>query len=344
MPRLPRAMILAAGLATRLHPLSRDVPKAALPVLNRPLAHYLLDWLHRQGVTGVAVNLHHLPDRVRQAFLDYPGEKPEIRFSREEEEILLTAAPLASHHDFLGAAGTFVLVNGKIITDIDLAPALDVHRRQGNLATLILLPNRRRAPFAHVAADAAGRILDFVPFARTAAIGELTLFTGIHLLEPAVLDYIPAGRPYDTVRHLYPALLERGERVGTFLAEGEWREFSTLGRYLGHSLDLLRRLGQECLLDERVDMSAAADLRSAVIGAGAAIGRACTLRRTVVLEGARIGAGVRLDECVVGPGARIPAGRAFRRAVIVSRAADECSPALQSDEGLAWRSLEEWAE
>ncbi|MBN2429950.1 MAG: NDP-sugar synthase [Acidobacteria bacterium] len=337
-------MILAAGLATRLYPLSREVPKAALPVLNRPLAHYLLDWLRRHGTTGVAVNLHHLPDIVRRTFLDYPADSPEIRFSLENDEILLTAAPLADHRDFLAGAGTFALVNGKIITHIDLEPALRFHRQQGNLATLILLPNRQRASFAHVETDTAGRILEFIPFTRAKQVKQLQVFTGIHLLEPVVLEDIPVGRPYDTVRHLYPALLQRGERVRAFLADGEWREFSTLERYLDHNLHLLQEQALDRLLGQNTAVHDTADLRLAVIGPDAAVGRNAQVHRSVVLARTEIGAGVRLNECLVGPGVRIPAGRAFHRAVIVSRRPAEIPPGMQLEEGLAWRPLANPAE
>jgi NDP-sugar pyrophosphorylase family protein len=334
-------MILAAGLATRLQPLSREVPKAALPVLNRPLAHYLLDWLKRHGAEGVAVNLHHLPDKVRQAFQRYPGGSPELRFSHEKDEILLTAAPMADHRDFLAGAGTFALVNGKIITDIDLGPALRYHREKGNMATLILVPNHRREPFAHVEVDDAGRIVEFLPFARTAGVRDMNVFTGIHLLEPAVLDVIPAGRPYDTVRHLYPELARRGERVGAFLTEGEWREFSTLERYLGHNLDLLEQRSLSRLTGANVRLHPAADVTRSVIGDGVSIEKGAAVQRTVVLEGACIGGGSRLEDCLVGPGARIPAGRVFRRAVIVACDQVEEMPDTLREGTLAWRTLGE---
>jgi NDP-sugar pyrophosphorylase family protein len=336
-------MVLAAGLATRLHPLSREVPKAALPVLNRPLAHYLLDWLRRHGAEAVAVNLHHLPDEVRQAFQSHADGWTEMRFSHEKDEILLTAAPLAVHREFLAAAGTFVLVNGKIITDIDLNPALRHHRARGNMVTLVLVPNRRRQPFAHVETDSGGRIREFVPFSRTAGLRDLNVFTGIHLLEPAVLDFIPDDRPYDTVRHLYPELLRRGERIGAFLTEGGWREFSTLERYLEHNLDLLAERSLAGLTGDTVRLHPSAQLQQSVIADKVAVADGALVQKSVVLAGAEIGVGSRLEECVVGPGTHIPAGRSFRRSVIVARGPDEEVPGTQPEEGLAWRSLPEKA-
>lgn len=143
-----RAMILAAGYGTRLWPLTEDRTKPAIPFLGRPLVGYVAEYLARFGFNEVVVNLHHRPDSVREALGD--GSRFGVRlFYVEEKEILGTSGALDNARTLL-EDDTFIVVNGKIVTDINLSEALETHRRTNALATLVLLPNRRRERFSIV--------------------------------------------------------------------------------------------------------------------------------------------------------------------------------------------------
>lgn len=313
-----KAMVLAAGYGTRLRPLSRVIPKPALPVLNRPLLHHVFDWIAAFGIRLVAVNLHYLPERVIQAAESWPGPDLDIRFSHEEGEILQTAGPLAVHREFFRNGGTFLLVNGKIVTDIDLQPALDYHRRNRNLATLILVPNRPRQPFSHVEVGSEGEILGFRPFADVAdSVDPLMVFTGIHLLEPEVLNHIPDGRPWDTVADLYPELLRRGGRVRAWVAAGRWLEFSTLERYLGNSLLLLAASGTDHLEGQGCAWGTDGYRHNTIVGNHCRIGAGARITNSILLDGCRIGAGACLDHCIIGEGGDVPAGANWERRVVM---------------------------
>src|SRR3982751_2462526 len=143
-----RAMILAAGYGTRLWPLTEDRTKPAIPILGRPLVGYVAEYLGRYGFQDVVVNLHHRPESVRAALGD--GSRVHVRLEYIEEPVILGTSGALDNARHLLEGDTFVVINGKIITDINLAEALETHRRTNALATLVLRPNPLRERFSIV--------------------------------------------------------------------------------------------------------------------------------------------------------------------------------------------------
>src|ERR1041384_6150757 len=237
-----RAIILSAGYGTRLWPLTEDRTKPAIPILGKPLVGYVAEYLASYGVDEVVVNLHHRPESVRRALGDGSRFGVKLHYV-EEPEILGTSGALDNTREFF-EQDTFVVVNGKIITDIDLNAALETHRSMNALATLVLLPNTRRERFSVVETEA-GRIRRFGGMPVPGETGEAPLmFTGIHILEPRILEYVPRGVFSDSVIHVYPKAIANGEIVAAHVASGKWRELSTLKRYLDISVELLREAGK----------------------------------------------------------------------------------------------------
>src|SRR5690349_8890688 len=144
-----KAMILAAGFGTRLFPLTIDRTKPAIPFLGKPLVGYVAEYLGKFGFRDVVVNLHHQPDSVIRALGTGENFGVNIEYTREEPEILGTAGALDRAREFL-CHDTFMVVNGKIITNIDLAEALDTHRKSGAVATMVLKSNIKREKFTMV--------------------------------------------------------------------------------------------------------------------------------------------------------------------------------------------------
>jgi NDP-sugar pyrophosphorylase family protein len=305
-------MILAAGFGTRLWPLTIGRTKPALPFLNRPLISYTIEYLRRYGFTNLIINLHHEPASVREQIGDGREYGVQITYSLEEPEILGTSGALDAVRDRL-SGGTFAVINGKIITDLDLEAALATHRRQRALATLVLKPNHGREHFREVLVDSDGRLTGFGQFPNSpnrlnnfnlanqeASAGQTPLmFTGIHLMEPEIFDFIPRGVPSDSVRDVYPAAIAAGRTIAAHVGDGSWYELSTLERYLTISLEFLQRTGRDWIGDEgcRIDPTAKID-------------------RSVLWKRVEVGAGAQLRECIVGDDVRIPAGADYRRAVI----------------------------
>ena len=261
-----RAMILSAGYGTRLWPLTEDRTKPAIPILGKPLVGYVAEYLARYGCDEIVVNLHHRPDSVRNALGDGRQFGVKLHYV-EEPEILGTSGAIDNARALLDG-DTFVVVNGKIITDIDLHAALETHRRRKALATLVLMPNVAHERFT-VVHTADGLLQGFGGMANKEAVGGDSaepplMFTGIQILEPEIFDYIPPGVFSHTTNDVYPQAMAKGERIAVHVAAGKnesWRELSTLQRYLDISLQLLSErqqtlsAGAGCIVSADADVS-----------------------------------------------------------------------------------------
>lgn len=302
-----KAMILAAGFGTRLWPLTIGRTKPAIPFLNRPLIAFTIEYLKQVGCDDIIINLHHEPESVRAQIGDGSQFGVRIHYAVEEPEILGTAGALDNVREQL-ADDTFFVVNGKIITDIDLAAALHTHREKQALATLVLRPNPKRERFSEVLVTADGRVEKFAGFPQPLAPNLKSpvplMFTGIHILDPQIFEFIPRGVFSDSVRDVYPPAMAAGKIIAAHIAEqGSWYELSTLERYWAISQEFLRRAGGNVVMDE-----------GCVIDPGAQISGSILWQRV------RVEAGARLTDCVIGDEVSIPAGAEFQRAVIVRAA------------------------
>ena len=294
MLSLMKAMILAAGFGTRLFPLTIDRTKPAIPFLGKPLVGYVAEYLAGFGIEDVVVNLHHQPGSVKQALGDGSAFGVHIRYALEMPAILGTAGALDNAREFL-STGTFLVVNGKIITDIDIAAALETHRRTGALATMILKPNSKRERFTIVNTND-GFVTGFGDYASPPDEAEIRdvvndpvtplMFTGVHILEPRVFDYIPRGVYSDIVPTFYDPAIRKGEKIAAYITQANWFELSTIPRYLDISLAMMNggdvHFGRNCVLQ------GAASLKDSVIWDNVTIGDGAVLYRTIVADGVTI--------------------------------------------------------
>jgi len=216
-------MILSAGYGTRLWPLTEDRTKPAIPILGKPLVGYVAEYLGRFGISEVVVNLHHRPDSVRYALGDGSRFGVHLEYV-EEPQILGTSGAWDNARDLLDG-DTFVVVNGKIITDIDLQKALESHRRTQAIATLVLVRNRKRERFTIVETqDGFLKGFGSMPSPGPAEEPAPLMFTGIQILEPRIFDYTPRGVFSHSTTDVYPKAMASGERIAAHVAEGEWDE------------------------------------------------------------------------------------------------------------------------
>jgi NDP-sugar pyrophosphorylase family protein len=302
-----KAMILAAGFGTRLWPLTIGRTKPAIPFLNRPLIAFTIDYLKQYGIDDIIINLHHEPESVRTQIGDGSQFGVRISYSVEEPEILGTSGALDRVREQLEQE-TFLVINGKIITDIDLRAALQTHRVHQALATLVLRPNAKRERFSEIHLNADGRVEKFGAFPQPdnpqSAIRHPQsplMFTGLHILEPAIFDYIPRGVFSDSVRDVYPKAMAEGKAVMGHVAENSsWYELSTLERYWAISTEFMYREGRNVVTDE-----------------GCVIDPTAQIKDSILWKRVRVERGAKLTDCVIGDDAVIPPGAEFNRAVIV---------------------------
>jgi NDP-sugar pyrophosphorylase family protein len=316
-------MILAAGYGTRLWPLTADRTKPAIPFLSRPLVGYVAEYLASYGMREIVVNLHHRPESVREALGDGSRFGVSLRYV-EEPEILGTSGALDNARAFLEGE-TFAVVNGKIVTDINLAAALETHRRTEALATLVLLPNPARERFSVVKThegfvtgfggmpapplpsdNEVGKIQtaqDGTEAGIEAGTGDAPLmFTGIQILEPRVFDYIPRNVFSHSTTDVYPQAIAQGERIAAHVATGTWYELSTIQRYLEISLAMLEREG-----------------RSVDIGEASFISNEAFVSDAILWDNVTVEAGARVRRAVLGDGVRVRAGETIENAAVVRR-------------------------
>jgi len=300
-----KAMILAAGFGTRLFPLTIDRTKPAIPFLGKPLVGYVAEYLAHFGIKDVVVNLHHQPDSVISALGDGTDFGVHIEYSREEPRILGTAGALDNAREWL-EDDTFLVVNGKIITDIDIAAAVETHRKSGAIATMVLKPNAKREHFTIVHAED-GFLTGFGDYATPTTKEEIQnpnseiqnplMFTGIHILEPRVFEYIPRGVYSDIVPTFYDPALKKGEKIAVHITDASWYEMSTIPRYLDISLAMMGsgdvHFGRNCVLE------GAASLKDSVIWDDVTIGAGATLYRVIIADGVRIEPGEHFENAAI---------------------------------------------
>jgi NDP-sugar pyrophosphorylase family protein len=297
-----KAVILAAGLGTRMRPLTHETAKPALPVLNEPLIVRTLRELKRAGVSEVMINLHHRPETIRAAIPEGDlGLK--IRYSRETA-ILGTGGALRKVRAWVGR-NPFFVVNGDVVFDFDLKGLLACHRRTDALATLALRPNPRPAKYRPVVTDRTGRVLSIrgVPRGRR---GTVSLFASVHIIDPVILDRLPPGAS-DTVGDLYIPLLREGAHLQGVRQTGAWHDLGSPGGYLKSHMRLLAERGRKrsVLIDASVRLGKGARVVRSVVGAGCVIESSARIEGSVVWDGALVKSGARLKNCIVMSGTRV---------------------------------------
>lgn len=300
-----RAMILAAGYGTRLWPLTVDRTKPAIPFLGKPLVGYVAEYLGGFGCRDVVVNLHHRPESVRAALGD--GSRFGVHLEYVEEETILGTSGAVDNARHLLEGETFFVVNGKIVTDINLTDALETHRRMDALATLVLLPNARRERFSMVE-TLDGLVTGFggMPAPVSPAGREQEdeknvplMFTGIQIFEPRIFDYIPRGVFSHSVIDVFPQAIAQGERIAAHVAGGHWYELSTIPRYLEISLALLKDAGRDVWMGEGCIVSPSAEVRESVLWDNVHLEDGARVHRAVLGDGVRISSGESVENAAV---------------------------------------------
>jgi mannose-1-phosphate guanylyltransferase len=315
-----KAMLLAAGLGTRMRPLTLLRPKPALPVLNRPLVGHTLEALRRAGVREVVVNTHHLAAAMRRAAREACPRGLRLRFSHEPE-ILGSAGAVRKTRRWLGDE-PFLLLNGDMLFDFELRSLVELQRRSGARAVVSLQPPPATGRYGSVVTGAGGRVLSFGGWPRPARGGRAWHFTGIHVMDPAILDRLRPGYS-ETARDLYGPLIEEGEAILGKLLRGPWYDLSSPALYLASQRALLRRgfggvtSGRAVASGARV--AASARVERSVVGAGCSIGPGARVRDSVLWEDVLVEEGAEVGGSILADGVRIAAGERVTGEIVLRR-------------------------
>jgi len=219
-----KAFLLAAGIGSRLRPVTDSVPKCMVVIDDRPLLDIWLDVLDRAGVDEVLVNLHHLPDVVRRHLAERTG--PPVVRTFFEPELLGSAGTLAANRQWVDGEEFFLVCYADNLTDFDLRSLIDIHRTSGETATLTVFHSERPSAGGVVEVDDAGRVVGFAE-KPSQPVSDLTN-AGMYAFDPSVLEEIGGTPPLDIGYHLLPRLVGRSHAV---LVEGYFRDIGTIESY-----------------------------------------------------------------------------------------------------------------
>ena len=337
-------MILAAGVGSRLDPLTRAIPKPMVPIVNRPVIEHIVLDLKKHGFNDIRVNVHYLGDVIEQGLGD--GSRLGVRISYAQEDKLWGDAGSVKRSQDFFAGETFLVVGGDDISDIDLSGLMQMHREKKAASTIATTVVDDPSQFGIVVTDDDGRITRFLEKPKGGDVFSNTANTGVYVFEPGVFDLIPPDTFYGFGNDVFPQLLAEGRPLYGFATKSYWKDVGNLQVYRQTNFDALNGLvhldfgliqdlpgvwkGENVQIDPTAEIGSPVVLgNGATIGAGAKvqantiIGDGCvieanvTLKDTILWAGARVSAGTQLERCVVGTNAQVQSNVAIFDANIV---------------------------
>jgi len=290
-----KAVILVGGQGTRLRPLTCNLPKAIVPILNRPFMEHLISYLKRHGITEVILAMGYMPDPIQEYLGD--GEGLGVRLTYVVEGTPLgTSGAIKNVEQYLD--GPFVVFNGDIITDIDLTSMMEQHKKLKPSVSIALTPVDNPTIYGVVETDSRGMVKRFVEKPSLDQVTTNMINAGIYILEHDVLDLIPKSMPSMFENYLFPKLLKMGKPVLSFASDAYWIDIGTPEKYLKTNHDLLDRgdisndfSGNEAAIHESVIIEGPALIaencrihEGAIIRGPTVVGPNCTIGKEAVIE------------------------------------------------------------
>ena len=300
-----RAVVLVGGFGTRLRPLTSDLPKQMLPIVDRPMIEHVVGHLAAHGVEEVVLSLGFLPDAFRDAYSDGRCAGIPLHYAVEPEP-LDTAGAIRFAAEDAGIDEAFLVLNGDVLTDLAVDELIGFHRASGAEATVSLTPVDDPSRYGVVPTDADGRVTGFVEKPPAGAAPCNWINAGTYVFEPSVIDRIEPGRRVSVEREVFPAMADEGVLYG-LRSEAYWVDTGTPETYLGVQLDLLDgvRGPARSGVDDAAEIHPGATVRRSVIGPGAVVAEGSRVCDSVVMAGSRIGEGAVVDGSLVGTDATI---------------------------------------
>lgn len=315
-----KAVIMAGGEGSRLRPLTCNLPKPMMPILEKPVMQYAVELLKKSGITDIAVTLQYLPDEIMNYFGDGKDFGVNMRYFIEESP-LGTAGSVKNGENFLD--DTFIVISGDALTDIDITKAIAYHRKKKAIATLVLKEVPVPLEYGVVITDKEGKIKGFLEKPSWGEVFSDKANTGIYILEPEIFSYYEKDQKFDFSNDLFPILLQNDKDMYGYVAEGYWCDIGNIEQYMKCHYDILRgvvavgiggeKYKEGIWLGENAEVSAKASVEApCFIGSGckiydgAEVGPFSALgKHNIVSNGAKIKRSIILNNCYVGSGAEI---------------------------------------
>ena len=342
-----QALVLAGGEGTRLRPLTLTRPKPAVTLVDRPFIRFMADWLARHGVEDVVMACGFRAVDVRAALGDRIPGGPRVRYL-EEPEPLGTAGPIRLAADAGMLDDRFLVLNGDVLTDLDLTAHMGAHAERGAVASLALYPVDDPTSYGLVRRSEDGAVTGFLEKPDPAEIDTDEVNAGAYVLERSVLDLIPAGRNVSIEREIFPRLV--GQGLYGLRLEGYWKDIGTPERYLEASWDILERrvetevgarlnahgvgvdpeahvdagaaVSPPALVDAEATVAGDSSVGPrAVIGAGCELAEGASVTGSVLIADCRIGAGAEIRDSILAPGVEVGAGAKVGPGAVIGDAA-----------------------
>jgi NDP-sugar pyrophosphorylase family protein len=305
-----QALVLTAGLGTRLTPLTHVRAKAAVPVNGDTLARRVIRWLVSEGIRDLVLNLHHQPASITASVGDGSDLGARVRYSWENPVLgsaggprhalpLLVDTTRAKTQERAASSGQrFLIVNGDTLTDVRLADMFAAHTTSGAIVTMALIPNPRPDKYGGVLVSDERWVTGFT---RAGSANRSFHFVGVQIADARVFESLTDGVPSETVNEIYPRLLAaHPQSIGAFVCDATFRDIGTPADYLETSIHLAGLEGDRLAGGSRVEIHPTAS----VVG-------------TAIWDDVKIGAGAELIECILCDGVRVPAGARYQRSAIV---------------------------
>jgi mannose-1-phosphate guanylyltransferase / phosphomannomutase len=320
-----KAVIMAGGFGTRLRPLTCNIPKPMVPMLNRPMMEHIVELLKRHGITDIVATLYYQPDVVSNHFDDGHRFGVSMQYLRAEADFG-TAGSVRNAREFLDQR--FLIISGDVFTDFDLSAAVRFHESKKAKATLILTHASNPLAFGVVLTRDDGKITRFLEKPSWGEVFSDTINTGIYILEPEVLDLVPQKEEFDFSKNLFPILLEQDMGLYGYIAEGYWKDVGNLNEYQDAHSDALRGLvkvavpgekngnlytGERSRIDtepknlsgvvivgQNTHIHTDVTIANSVIGDNCDIQPGSVIRNCVIWNGTKIGTNVEMSTDVIG--------------------------------------------
>ena len=357
-----KAIIMAGGFGTRLRPLTCIIPKPLVPMLNKPIMEHIVELLKRYDFKDVIMLLHYQGDLIKNYFEDGKDLSVNIEYIDDPED-KGTAGSVKNAKASL--KNTFLVVSGDILTDFDLSQALDFHKAKKSLFTIVLTRVKNPLEFGIVITKEDGSIEKFLEKPGWGEVFSDTINTGIYIIEPEILNYIPDGKEFDFSKDLFPLLMEKGVPLYGYIAQGYWRDIGNISEYRTAHYEALRKdiridfpgevLGKDnvwaekntkidpeanfkgtVIIGENSEIKKNVEIRDSVIGSNCIIDEGAIINKCIIWNNTFVGKYVHLKENVIGKNCRIGNKVFMEEGVIVS---DDCRI---GDESLLRQSVKIW--